>query len=97
DCLGIVLDDHCDLVLAADGIEAIETLRSRSVDVVLLDLFMPRMNGHETLTHMRREHARTPVIVLTAVAHVQTVVAPMKQDASDYVPKPWEDEGRVPV
>ena len=92
DRLGIVLDEHCELVLAADGIEAIETLRSRSVDVVLLDLFMPRMNGHETLTHMRREHARTPVIVLTAVADVPTVVAAMKQGAWDYVTKPWEDE-----
>ena len=95
DCLGIVLDEHCDLLLAANGIEAIETLRSRSVDVILLDLIMPRMSGYETLTHMRRDHARTPVIVLTAVADVSTVVAAMKNGAWDYVTKPWDDEALV--
>jgi len=39
------------------------------------------MNGFEALAHMRRDHARTPVIVLTAVADVPTVVASMKQGA----------------
>jgi YesN/AraC family two-component response regulator len=92
DCPGIVLNEHCELVFAGDGVEAVETLRCRSVDVVLLDLRMPRMSGHEALMHMRRDHPRTPVIVLTAIADVPTAAAAMKQGAWDYVTKPWDDD-----
>jgi DNA-binding NtrC family response regulator len=88
DCLGLVLDEHCELLLAADGLEALQTLRSRSVDVVLLDLIMPGMDGHEALTHIHREHERTPVIVLTAVAEIAAVVAAMQNGAWNYLTKP---------
>jgi FixJ family two-component response regulator/AraC-like DNA-binding protein len=95
ECLGIVLEEHCNVVLAAGGVEALETLRSRSIDVVVLDLLMPRMSGHETLTQMHRAHAGTPVIVLTAVTDVSVVVSAMKNGAWDYVTKPWDDEALV--
>src|SRR5206468_10814179 len=50
-----------------------------------------RATGHQPPPHMRRQHARPPGLVLTAVAPAPPVVAAMKQGAWDYVTKPWED------
>ena len=77
---------------AADGHQALEMLRSRSIDVVLLDLLMPRMGGREALRHMRQDHPRTLVIIVTAVTDLTTVVTCVKLGAWNYVAKPWDDE-----
>jgi YesN/AraC family two-component response regulator len=90
-CLSLTLEEHCNVVLAADGIEALEMLGSRAVDVVLLDLLMPRMDGRQALVHMRHDHPRTPVIVVTAVDDLPTIVQCVKIGAWNYVTKPWEE------
>jgi YesN/AraC family two-component response regulator len=93
--LSLVLHDFFDVLIAADGAEALETLRRRTVDVVLLDLVMPRMDGRQALMHMRQHYPRTPVIVLTAIDNLPTIVQCVKMGAWDYVTKPWEDETLV--
>ena len=56
------------VVLAWDGMEALEALESQKVDLVLLDLDMPRLNGLEVLTRIREHqaHFNIPVVILTA-------------------------------
>lgn len=83
------------MLLAADGVEALEKLRLQPVDVVLLDLLMPRMDGREALIQIRARHPRTPVIMVTAVDDVPTIVECVKLGASDYIKKPWDEDGLI--
>lgn len=95
EALGLVLDEYCDVLLAADGPSALELLRYRRVDVVLLDLLMPRMHGLDVLPRLLRVDPSLIVIVLTAVIDVATVVRAMKLGAWNYVTKPWETDNLV--
>ncbi len=74
---------------AEDGGQAIDYLTSgQPVDVVILDLQMPGMDGHETLAEMRARGLPQPVIVLTAKGGVETVVQAMQAGAADFFIKP---------
>ena len=53
-------------ILACDGVEALEKMESRHVDLIVLDLMMPRMDGFSLLAQMRESGNETPVIFLTA-------------------------------
>ncbi len=77
------------VVLAADGREAAETIRTTRFDVVLTDLVMPgNIGGIELLEIVRERDTRTEVIVFTAHSSVPTAVAAMKKGAVDYLEKP---------
>jgi CheY-like chemotaxis protein len=56
----------CTVETAANGFEAIEKLRSKSFDLLLLDLMMPMMSGYDVVDQMKKMEARPAVIVLTA-------------------------------
>ncbi|WP_203752813.1 response regulator transcription factor [Cellulomonas chitinilytica] len=76
-------------VCAADGFRALERLEGDDVDLVLLDLVMPRCNGLTVLSSMRQREDTTPVIVLTGVADVGARVQALDQGAIDVVVKPF--------
>ena len=61
-------------------------------DLVLLDVMMPGVDGIDVLAQLRKTHASLPVIVLSGVDHVKTVVEAIKLGAADYLSKPFEDE-----
>ena len=90
DMLGRVLvgEGHTS-VTAADGAEALDRLLSQPVDLVLLDLVMPRRNGLEVLRELRGRGAMPPVIVLSAVDDVAATVQALDAGAVDYVNKPF--------
>jgi DNA-binding response OmpR family regulator len=73
---------------APSGEEGLERLRERSFDVVLLDLMLPGRSGFEVCREIRRTW-NTPVIVVTARADSQDVVAGLEAGADDYVTKPF--------
>jgi len=78
---------------AESGDAAMAHLNSGApVDVVLLDLVMPGMSGHETLQEMRSRGFAQPVIVLTASGGVDTVVKAMQAGANDFFIKPASPE-----
>ena len=62
----IILGKDYDVLLAGSGVEALVKLKSETVDMVLLDIDMPEMNGIETFERMKDFAAATPVIFLTA-------------------------------
>ncbi len=68
DVLGLVLRHHgFEVVLASDGVEAVEQARQQRPDVVLMDLMMPRMNGYEARAALNDNgHPPIPVIAITA-------------------------------
>ncbi|GIL37514.1 response regulator transcription factor [Phycicoccus sp. DTK01] len=74
---------------AADGAEACQTVRSRTVDLVLLDLVMPGMDGLTVLRHVQQIDAPPPVIVLSGVGDVGTRVQAINEGATDFLTKPF--------
>lgn len=81
------------LVLPAySGREALEKLEKNSVDVVILDVKMPGMDGIATLREIKKVHPLVEVIMLTGHATVETAVEGMRLGAFDYLMKPCEIE-----
>ncbi len=76
--------------MAADGATALDMLRARHFDVVLLDLMMPGMNGFEVLECIRRDpaFARVAVILISALDEMDSVVRSIEAGAEDYLFKP---------
>ena len=76
---------------AADGIEALERLRQESFDLMLSDVWMPRLGGLDLLRSLRVE-AKTPprVIVMTADDTPQTVLQALREQAYQYIAKPFD-------
>lgn len=82
------------VLLAADGIEAMERVRQSAPDLILLDVIMPGLDGLEVLRALRQNPhtSQIPVIMLTQKAHVEDLVKGLESGADDYVPKPFVPE-----
>ncbi|MGD2124751.1 MAG: response regulator [Desulfobacteraceae bacterium] len=79
------------VVTAFSGSEALEKLdKNRNMDVVILDVKMPGMDGIETLRAIKKTYPLTEVIMLTGHATVETAIEGMKLGAYDYLMKPCE-------
>jgi DNA-binding NtrC family response regulator len=80
-------------LLAEDGYGALDMLAGHGdIDVVVLDLKMPRMDGLEVMNRMRERSIETPVIVQTGQGGIETVVDAMRAGAFDFVVKPVSPE-----
>jgi DNA-binding response OmpR family regulator len=77
-----------DVDVAVDGEDALEKLKARPADAVLLDINMPRMSGIETLTVIRQRYPQTEAIMLTGFADFSTAIECLKIGAKDYLVKP---------
>jgi len=88
----LVLEDHFDVVDVPDGPRALEVVRSSQVDLVLLDIRLPEMDGIEVLERLKALDDGIEVILVTAVKTVRTAVAAMKLGAFDYLTKPFEED-----
>ncbi|MGI5862025.1 MAG: response regulator [Myxococcales bacterium] len=103
----LVVDDEKDLcdylgvLLSREGFEVhsltdprrvIDELRSRKYHLVILDMMMPEVTGTEVLSQIRKHDTDIAVIVSTAYPNVDTAIASLKHQASDYVRKPFEPD-----
>ena len=77
--------------MAEDGQQALQMLQTREFDAVLLDLIMPRMDGYQTLARMRSDARlrRIPVIVISALDEMESIVRCLEMGATDYLSKPF--------
>jgi CheY-like chemotaxis protein len=75
---------------AADGVEALETLERQPPDLMLLDVWMPKMDGLQVLRELKTRSARPKVIVMTADDTPETVLLSLQQDAYQFISKPIE-------
>jgi two-component system response regulator CpxR len=80
---------------AFNGDQALDYIKSKDVDVVVLDVLMPGLSGIDTLREMKRIRPLTEVIMLTGHATVETAIDGMKLGAFDYLMKPTEIEELV--
>jgi len=81
---------RCEVVMAADGREAVSAIRRETPALVLLDLQMPGVGGMEVLRTLRRDGIDLPVIVLTAHGSIESAVEAMKEGAYDFILKPFD-------
>src|SRR5205823_1648363 len=88
----LILEDHYDVLDVPDGPQALETVRASQVDLVLLDIRLPEMDGIEVLERIKTIDDGVEVILVTAVKTVRTAVAAMKLGAFDYLTKPFEED-----
>lgn len=87
--LGKLLEYEGYRVLKAyDGMEALETLKDHTVDLILLDVMMPKLNGLSALMKIR-ENNQIPVIILSAKTQESDKVSGLVMGADDYVEKPY--------
>ncbi len=85
------LDDLAyDTISAADGREALAQAASQAPDVILLDIMMPEMDGFQALEHLKSDRTTRdiPVIVISALTDINSVVRGIELGAEDYLPKP---------
>jgi signal transduction histidine kinase len=89
--LQLSLQGYSNLTIATNGHEALDFLRSRPFDLVLLDIMMPDLNGYEVLEHMKAspELRDVPVIMISALSEIDSVVRCIELGAEDYLPKPF--------
>jgi DNA-binding NtrC family response regulator len=78
------------VVTARDGEEALRILSQQEFELALLDVRMPGISGMELLGKITTDFPDTTVIMVTAVAELQTAVDAMKLDACDYITKPFD-------
>ena len=75
---------------AGDGDDAINILRDRTFDLVLLDIKMPRVDGFEVLRFIKERFPTTKVIMLTGFADLKNAIESKKLGAEDFVSKPYD-------
>lgn len=78
-----------EVVLAADGVQAVEMVHSDNPELLILDVMMPNMDGLEVCRTLRSEGWDRPILVLTARDGVSDRVAGLDAGADDYLPKPF--------
>src|SRR5919201_3697079 len=88
----LILDEEYEVIDVPDGAAALDVLRSSQVDLVLLDIRLPGMDGIEVLERIKAIDEGLEVVLVTAVRTVRTAVAAMKLGAFDYLTKPFEED-----
>lgn len=78
-----------EVTLARDGVEGLREARENPPDLLILDVMLPRMNGHDVCRELRGAGSRLPIIMLTARGQEIDKVLGLKLGADDYVTKPF--------
>jgi len=93
----ILTHDGYDVSLAGNGLEALDFLRNRDVELIITDINMPGMNGLAFLRELNRSHPQSNVIMLTAYGEVESYLEAMNLGAFEYINKPvkYEDLKKV--
>ncbi|MCI8453249.1 MAG: response regulator [Lachnospiraceae bacterium] len=85
----IILQKNYEVILAGSGREALDKIKSEKIDLILLDIAMPIMDGLETFKRIRESNVKTPVIFLTASGYEDDVRTAINLGAVNYLKKPF--------
>ena len=89
-CHRVLTGKGYDVSTAENGQQALDILTKEAVDIILLDLKMPVMNGEEVLEKSHDQYPDIPVIIITGHGTVDTAVECMKKGAYDFITKPFQ-------
>jgi PAS domain S-box-containing protein len=79
------------VITAADGVTGLELYRQHAPDMIMVDLFMPEIDGFKVLTTLRAQSPETPVIVISATERIGDVIRALRLGAWDFITKPVQD------
>src|SRR5262249_8740010 len=88
----ILTEDGYEVFLASDGEEALRLVAQESPDILLTDLRMPGMDGHELLNRVRQGYPDMTVVIMTAHGTIRSAVQALQEGAADYLTKPVDVE-----
>jgi len=86
-----------DVITAPTGEEGVKSVEEDNPDVVLLDINLPGIDGTEALRRMRRINPLQCVVMLTAFATVDNAIRALKEGATDFIKKPFENEHLIHI
>jgi len=82
-------EEHHSVIAASDGLSALDIAGSTDLDVILLDVMLPGVDGIEVARRLRSRNNNTPVVMLTARDSVSDIVRGLDVGADDYIVKPF--------
>lgn len=82
------LFEHFDVLEASNGVEALDLLKNNSVDIIVLDIMMPKMDGYSTLRELKNNY-QIPVIMLSARGEEYDKLLGFELGVDDYLTKPF--------
>ena len=85
---GLLTDEGFEVIEATNGYEALKIIDSESPDLVLLDIWMPGIDGIETLKEIKKSHPILPVIIISGHGTIETAVRATKLGAYNFIEKP---------
>ena len=85
----MILEKFYNVLLAESGREALDKIKCEKIDLILLDIAMPIMDGLETFKRMKDSHVDIPVIFLTASGYEDDVRTAISLGAVNYLKKPF--------
>ena len=85
---GLLSDEGFDVLTASNGYEALKVIDLESPDLVLLDIWMPGIDGIETLKEIKKDNPFIPVVIITGHGTIETAVKAIKLGAFDLIEKP---------
>ncbi|MBN2033149.1 MAG: sigma-54-dependent Fis family transcriptional regulator [Deltaproteobacteria bacterium] len=85
---GILTDEGLEVITAASGVSALEKIDEVFPDIVLLDIWMPEMDGVETLVKIKGSYPSLPVVMMSGHGTIETAVRATKLGAYDFIEKP---------
>ena len=93
--LRILLNDQYETMSAKDGLEAIAIVRSRAVDLVLMDVNLPGTDGIKTLEMIKQIDNGIGVIMISASDDAEKAAASVKKGADGYITKPFDNDDLI--
>jgi UDP-3-O-acyl N-acetylglucosamine deacetylase len=94
---GVLADEGFRVLEAEDGRGALQLITDERPGLVILDIWMPEMDGIELLRHIRDSHPGMPVIVISGHGNIETAVTATKLGAFDFIEKPFSLDGLLQV
>lgn len=87
---GLLRDNGYEVVTAGSGPECLQILSLQNIDLVILDIVMPEMNGIEVIEKIKKKYRETEVIMLSGQADKEKAIATFRLGAYDFIEKPFE-------
>lgn len=84
----ILKNQNINVICASNGLEALELIKNNKIDLIILDVMMPKMNGIVTCMNIRKE-LKMPIIILSAKVDEADQILGLTIGADDYIPKPF--------